>query len=476
MYKRIIFLFLCLILVFDYAYCQQAPLQPAQEFGINALEPIKKNDRILILAPHPDDETIGCAGIIQEALKAGADIHVVYLTNGDHNEFAFIVYKKELILTKGEFIQMGELRKKEAVKAMKLLGLNETELVFLGYPDFGTFNIFKDYWQSERPFRDFLTRISSVPYKGGLSYGAPYKAENILDDLERVLRLYNPTKIFVSHPADVNVDHKSLYLFLEVALADLDWELPRPKIYPYLIHCVGWPLPRHYRPELSLSPPKKFLDSPIRWSEYKLSAVELEKKYQAILSYRSQTASSAFYLLAFARKNELFGDYPQIKLVLPARSGESNKLALLKKRFFSFFKLADREAGLKEGIPGELGKFNYSVEDSTLSIRIRKTKETADRRVTAAFYLFGYSYGTPFAQMPKLHIITKYKNFRVFDGKKEINPQGVVLDLSRKDLILKVPLKVLGNPDFILSAVRAYTGALPEDTLGFCKINLTREE
>ena len=467
---------MCLILPFNCAYCQQAPLQPAQEFKINSLEPIKKSDRILILAPHPDDETIGCAGIIQQALKAGADIHVVYLTNGDHNEFAFIVYKKELILTKAEFIQMGELRKKEAIKAMKLLGLSETKLVFLGYPDFGTFHIFKDYWQSKRPFRDFLTRISSVPYKGGLSYGAPYKAENILEDLEKVLKLYRPTKIFVSHPADVNVDHKALYLFLEIALADLDWELPRPKIYPYLIHCAGWPLPRHYRPELSLSPPKKFLDSPIRWSEYKLGPEELEKKHQAILCYRSQTASSAFYLLAFARKNELFGDYPQIKLVLPDKTKETNKLAVLKKQFFSFFNLADKETRLNEGISGELGKINYALDDASLLIRIRKTKETADRRVIAAFYLFGYSYQTPFAQMPKLYIITKYKNFRAFDGKKEINPQGVVLDLSRKELILKVPLQLLGRPDFILASLRAYTGALPEDTSGFYKINLTRGE
>ncbi len=308
------------------------------------------------------------------------------------------------------------------------------------------------------------------------SHGSPSGLAGVVKDLEKLLRLYNPTKIFVSHPADVNVDHKSLYLFLEVALADLDWELPRPKIYPYLIHCAGWPLPRHYRPELSLSPPKKFLDSPIRWSEYKLSTVELEKKHQAILCYRSQTASSAFYLLAFARKNELFGNYPQIKLVLPDRTREADKLASFKKQFFSFFKLTDKETGLNKGIPGELGKINYAVDDASLLIRIRKTKETADRRVTAAFYLFGYSYQTPFAQMPKLYIITKHKNFRAFDGKKEINSQGVVLDLSRKELILKVPLQLLGGPDFILASLRAYTGALPEDVFGFYKINLTRGE
>ncbi len=49
------------------------------------LESFKKNERILILAPHPDDESIACAGIIQKALGAGAQVRIVYLTNGDHN-------------------------------------------------------------------------------------------------------------------------------------------------------------------------------------------------------------------------------------------------------------------------------------------------------------------------------------------------------------------------------------------------------
>ena len=72
----------------------QSPVAPETKLSvINNLEPIKGSDRILILAPHPDDEAVGCAGIIQEAVAAGADMHVLCLTNGDNNEFAFIVYE-----------------------------------------------------------------------------------------------------------------------------------------------------------------------------------------------------------------------------------------------------------------------------------------------------------------------------------------------------------------------------------------------
>ena len=433
------------------------------------IDPIKKNDRILILAPHPDDEAIGCAGIIQQALSVGAQVKVVYLTNGDHNQIAFIVYEKRLTLKKGEFIHMGEVRRSEAIKAMKLLGLNESNLIFLGYPDFGTFTIFSRYWQTKKPFRSLLTRISNVPYKENMSFGVPYKGESILSDLKSVLLRYKPNKIFVSHPADVNVDHKSLYLFLQVALNDLKDELPRPKIYPYLIHCVGWPIPRHYHPELSLEPPKQFLKSQINWLEFSLTPEQLNKKYQAILRYKSQTESSAFYLLSFARKNELFGDYPDIEL---------QRQLSLKERVVSFFGFSDMFREQDTGVSGGLetptedkGRVSYAIVDNSILIRIEKAKEI-NRKFNFMLYLFGYSYKTPFSSMPKIRIIAKYNKFKVFEGKSMIEPQGISLQLSSNALILKVPLEILGNPDFILTSMKAYGRPLSVDVIGFRKIDI----
>ncbi|MDD5506660.1 MAG: PIG-L family deacetylase, partial [Candidatus Omnitrophica bacterium] len=97
--------------------------------AIKDIEPFSKDDRIFILAPHPDDETIGCGGIIQEALSKGADVRVIYLTNGDHNQFAFIVYEKRLTFRSAEFIHMGKVRRDEAIKAMAGLGLNKDKLI-----------------------------------------------------------------------------------------------------------------------------------------------------------------------------------------------------------------------------------------------------------------------------------------------------------------------------------------------------------
>ena len=289
-----------------------SPLSAAEPLVAEKLGEFNKGERILILAPHPDDEVIGCAGIIQEAIASGARVKIVYLTNGEHNQFVFIVYKKRVIFRQKEFISLGEVRRQESIEAMKLLGIGKDDLIFLGYPDFGTFSIFARYWDTDKPFYSLMTRISKVPYKSSISFGSPYVGESIIADLKRVILDYQPQKIFVSHPADVNVDHKSFYLFLQIALADLRGKIQQPQVYPYLIHHVGWPLPRRYHPELSLAPPKGLSDSQIEWLEFVLSSEQLAKKRQAILTYKSQTTSSAFYLLSFARKNELFGDYPPI--------------------------------------------------------------------------------------------------------------------------------------------------------------------
>ncbi len=435
---------------------------------ITNIEPVRPGDRILILAPHPDDEAIGCAGIIQQALDRGADIRILYFTNGDTNQLAFIVYEKRITFRKGEFIHMGKVRRAEAIKAMKFLGVDEDKLIFLGYPDVGTFTIFRGFWQADKPYKSLATRVSSVPYKENFSFGKPYTGESILEDIKSIVRQYRPTKIFVSHPTDWNNDHKALNLFLQIALADLKQELPPPKIYPYLVHWGKWPLPRHYRPGLHLSPPKEFRGSALSWSKYELAPQEIEKKHKTILCYKSQTESSAFYLLAFARKNELFSDFPEINLC----PEKQKKQISSKERPRSFFGFSKGRAG-SDTLPGGAGYVNYALSGDSLSLRINKGINN-HRILKTAIYLFGYSHKTPFAQMPKIFLATRQNKFKMRDGRKVINPQGMVIELGPKELILKVPLGILGNPDFILASVRTNAGGICVDSRGFRKINLKR--
>ena len=438
------------------------------------LEPFKKGERILILAPHPDDEAIACAGVIQKALVAGAQVRVVYLTNGDHNELAFIVYEKRITMRQGEFIYLGKVRQQESIKAMKFLGLSEKDLVFLGYPDYGTFEIFCKYWQTApapaaKPFRDRLTRISSVPYEENPSYGSKYYGENILSDLTKQILDYQPDKIFVSHPGDVNVDHKTLYLFLQVALSDLEGKIAKPKIHPYLVHCVGWPKPRHYHPELGLRPPDKFNDSRLNWLRSDLSLAELDKKYRSILFYKSQTQSSAFYLFSFARKNELFSDYPELELE-PQSTAQGQEISYsdASELFKETESLPDINSSetIEEG-----GEVSYAVADNYFLVRLDTPKKLSSR-FGILLYIFGYSKTTSFVQMPKLRIITKGRSCKVFSSKNRVVNSGVGIDFGRKSLIIKIPLKLLGDPDYTLAALKAYHGNLPIDVVVFRKIKI----
>ncbi len=473
------------------AFAQPDPeLQPAQTIQspvaletklslINNLEPIKSSDRILIIAPHPDDEAINCAGIIQEAVAAGADTHVLCLTNGDNNEFAFIVYEKRIPFLPGSLVHLGEVRRSESVKAMKMLGLEEYNLIYLGYPDFGTFQIFKDFWKSDKPYRSLLTRVTKVPYKQDPSFGSPYTGESILRDLKNTLLRYRPNKVFVSHPLDLNHDHKAAYLFLQIALVDTAGEIPQPKVYCYLTHWKAWPLPRRYHPDLPLLPPQEFrsVRSEIHWLKYKLPARYLENKHKAVLAYKSQTESSAFYLLSFCRKNELFSFYPDIVLdVLPKSALE--KPVSWKDRIAAFFGLT---GNLPEAVfenPAEAPTMArpviYASEDNSLSVRIYKRKDVG-RTLKTALYLFGYSHKTPFALMPKIFMITKYTRFKVLDGAREIAGRGVTLEMKPEELVIKIPFTLLGNPDFILASVRGNSGISYVDTLSFRKINIRRK-
>jgi len=432
-----------------------------------SLEPFKKNERVLILAPHPDDEAIACAGVIQQALKAGAKVRIVYLTNGDHNEISFIVYEKRITMRQGEFVHMGKVRQGEAVKAMKFLGLSENDLVFLGYPDFGTFAIFSQYWGKGKPFRDRMTRISSVPYKDSPSYGAPYRGESILNDLKKQILDYKPDKIFVSHPADVNVDHKTFYLFLQVALSDLEGKIRKPKVYPYLVHCVGWPKPRHYHPELELYPPDKFINARINWLRYDLSFDELDKKYRTILFYKSQTQSSAFYLFAFARENELFGDYPAVQL---------KPQLTWKDKVISYFGASgmygepqDPEFPRSDDAIEDKGEVSFAQADNYFIVRVDKPRKLS-RRFGVMLYVFGYNKNDDFAEMPKIRIITMGNSCKVFNAKRRIISHGVKIERERGSLILKIPLELLGDPDYVLTSLKAYHGNVPVEATGFRKI------
>ena len=150
----------------------------------------------------------------------GLPIRVVFLTYGDNAETAFIAYRKRPVV-RGKSVQaMGLVRHGEGLAAAGVLGLRPEQVTFLGYPDFRTLVMWAEHWGDCEPCSSMFTQTNVVPYENAFRPGTPYRADEILADIESILREFQPTKLFVSHPADHNPDHLSLYLFTRVALVE----------------------------------------------------------------------------------------------------------------------------------------------------------------------------------------------------------------------------------------------------------------
>jgi LmbE family N-acetylglucosaminyl deacetylase len=85
-----------------------------------------KDKSVMILAPHPDDESLGCGGLIAEACRRGNPPVVVILTDGSKSHPNSQSYSAD---------RLRDLREEEAAEAVGTLGLPRRRLMFLRYTD-----------------------------------------------------------------------------------------------------------------------------------------------------------------------------------------------------------------------------------------------------------------------------------------------------------------------------------------------------
>jgi len=439
----------CFLLVLSAAVLSRAeqPAMPPVQFS--------PTDRILVLAPHPDDEVIATGGIIQQALKQGLPIHVVFYTYGDNNEWAFTVYRDHPVLAPKAMQGMGMIRHGEAIKADAVLGLSPTNLTFLGYPDFGTLIIWNAHWGDQPPFRSMLTRVTAVPYTNAFRCGAPYKGEEILTDLKSVIRDFKPTKIFLSHPGDHNPDHRSLYLFTRVALWDIEKEL-QPEIVPFLVHYKKWPKPQGYKPDITLIPPDLFKDT-VQWENLSLARPNIAVKHEAIRTHASQYAVSGPYLDSFIRPNELYGDFP----TKPLRQAGTNNAAAVENESEQDDVpdyLTDEERGSYIGIETR----SMYLEGDKVVLTMDLSRPLA-REVEFSASFFGYRSDKPFGEMPKIRVNIDMTSMKIVDQLRQLPGDSCEVIRQKKKITIKVPLTVLGNPQKLLTSARTKLGEVPMD-------------
>lgn len=78
----------------------------------------------LFFSPHFDDETLGCGGVIIKKKRAGADVKIVFMTDGSGSH-------RQLMSAR----DLASIRLREALDAAAVMGLQETDVVALGFEE-----------------------------------------------------------------------------------------------------------------------------------------------------------------------------------------------------------------------------------------------------------------------------------------------------------------------------------------------------
>lgn len=114
-------------------------------------------DKVLIVAPHPDDEVLGCSGLIQRLLSEGKRVDVAILSGGGKSHAGCCSIEESTLV---------ESRRNLSRRAAKVLGLPLEHLYFLDYPDG---SIAFDCAETEK-LKTLIERLSPkaifIPHKG----------------------------------------------------------------------------------------------------------------------------------------------------------------------------------------------------------------------------------------------------------------------------------------------------------------------
>jgi LmbE family N-acetylglucosaminyl deacetylase len=259
------------------------PAQLTQGQLPQAAEP-RAGDRILVVAPHPDDETLCCAGYIRRALAAGAAVGVVWMTAGDGFEVDAMLVEHHLRLKGRGMQKLGQARVAEAFEAAAILGIPETQRWMLGYPDRGISALLGDYL--DKPYTSAYTRTTQVSYPGALTPGASFTGSNLMHDLRQVIDTFAPTRVLVAAPEDLHPDHAATARLARQVLEarGRPWEL-----WYYVIHAKHWPESRG-----------------LHWQDFTLTGAEQDDKLKALGAHQTQMEAMTGFLESFVRRNELF--------------------------------------------------------------------------------------------------------------------------------------------------------------------------
>lgn len=309
-------------------------LEPGGDLALPA------SGRVVVVAPHADDEVLAAGGLMQIALAQGLDVRVVFMTNGDGFPAAAAQLSGTLRPGPADYERLGAWRQQESLAALTLLGVPSDNVRFLGFPDGGLADLWQHYWAQGRPYRSRYTLRTEAVGTGadgdGTVAGRPYAGDAVVTELAQLFRQWEPQLIVLPHPADAHADHWATYNFATYAL---EWlrQLGEPWVndleaWHYVVHRGDWPAPKGLKPRAQLLPPPGLLSGPQQWQLLQLTNEQVTLKTEAILKHQSQVRLMRRYLLSFVRSNELFTRLPPLLVPMlavgPGEQPEREALAV----------------------------------------------------------------------------------------------------------------------------------------------------
>ena len=217
---------------------------------------INADSRLLLLAPHPDDEALAMGGLLQRAAAVGAFVFVAFLTDGENNPWPQRAADRRWRIGPTERARWGARRRSEALRSLRALGLGPERVSFLGFAD---------------------QRLTPL-----LVDGDPGFTRALRELLGEVI----PTHVVSPSAQDHHPDHSALSVAMRAALATTRRHAGI-RLFEYVVH------------DRTQSP----AGTPVR---VRLGAGEIERKRRAIACHASQLIFRRRELLAFATAGEFF--------------------------------------------------------------------------------------------------------------------------------------------------------------------------
>lgn len=222
--------------------------------GTCARPHVVDSSSVLIVAPHPDDETLGCGGLIAAKRALGADVTLLFLTDGS----AGVPPQ-----TQGSDQNLIFVRQSEAIAAADQLHVDPTQVLFWTYADGDLENL------STEARIELVTKLATL------------------------MRTQKIRAVYAPHRRDGHPDHQSAFDLTLCALARLG---PNIKLFQYPIW-MWWTQPLGLR---------------LQWQDLTRRSLHragaaLEQKRRALRCHVSQWRRFPYgFLKAFPFENELF--------------------------------------------------------------------------------------------------------------------------------------------------------------------------